>query len=240
MKQSEQEGEEMKKLVVLLVSAAFLAFPLFANAGIIGDVNLTEIFSSPTGSVSFPRPVSGTYYLDYDAKINSGPQIEAFCVEDADGPSGTLRYTLLSIDSGLSAFGLDATNYMAAAWIAQTYVTADPMSTSAQEAVKAAAQIAVWEVIFDGIGNLNLGAGGFRSSDYVAQANAILAALPSSFSASTQWTLAVNPTVGTAITEGAYAQNYIVHHPVPIPAAVWLLGSGLLGLVGIRRRRTQE
>jgi len=24
--------------------------------------------------------------------------------------------------------------------------------------------------------------------------------------------------------------------PVPIPAAVWLLGSGLLGLAGIRRR----
>jgi hypothetical protein len=25
--------------------------------------------------------------------------------------------------------------------------------------------------------------------------------------------------------------------PVPIPAAVWLLGSGLLGLIGIRRRK---
>jgi hypothetical protein len=25
-------------------------------------------------------------------------------------------------------------------------------------------------------------------------------------------------------------------NPVPIPAAVWLLGSGLLGLIGIRRR----
>jgi hypothetical protein len=29
-----------------------------------------------------------------------------------------------------------------------------------------------------------------------------------------------------------------VPSPVPIPAAVWLLGSGLLGLVGIRRRNT--
>jgi hypothetical protein len=25
-------------------------------------------------------------------------------------------------------------------------------------------------------------------------------------------------------------------NPVPVPAAVWLLGSGLLGLIGIRRR----
>jgi hypothetical protein len=30
----------------------------------------------------------------------------------------------------------------------------------------------------------------------------------------------------------------IVNQPVPIPAAVWLFGSGLLGLVGIARRRS--
>jgi len=29
-----------------------------------------------------------------------------------------------------------------------------------------------------------------------------------------------------------------VSAPVPVPAAIWLLGSGLIGLVGIRRRMT--
>jgi hypothetical protein len=33
-----------------------------------------------------------------------------------------------------------------------------------------------------------------------------------------------------------YINGYIAESPVPVPAAVWLLGSGLLGLFGIKRR----
>lgn len=32
-------------------------------------------------------------------------------------------------------------------------------------------------------------------------------------------------------------QGLVGHSPVPIPGAIWLLGSGLLGLVAVRRRR---
>jgi hypothetical protein len=39
--------------------------------------------------------------------------------------------------------------------------------------------------------------------------------------------------MGLAIREGAVS-------PVPVPAAVWLLGSGLLGLTGLRRRRNSR
>jgi hypothetical protein len=31
--------------------------------------------------------------------------------------------------------------------------------------------------------------------------------------------------------------GYIVENPVPIPAAAWLLGSALLGIAGVARRR---
>jgi hypothetical protein len=38
-------------------------------------------------------------------------------------------------------------------------------------------------------------------------------------------------TIGTTVTP---------INPVPIPGAVWLLGSGLLGLVGIGRKRLKK
>jgi hypothetical protein len=33
------------------------------------------------------------------------------------------------------------------------------------------------------------------------------------------------------------ASNQFLTAPVPVPAAVWLFGSGLLGLIGVARRR---
>jgi hypothetical protein len=39
-----------------------------------------------------------------------------------------------------------------------------------------------------------------------------------------------------AVNYGSDAQDQLGVKPVPIPAAFWLLGSGLIGLVGVRRR----
>lgn len=44
--------------------------------------------------------------------------------------------------------------------------------------------------------------------------------------------------VGTAATGDGFDVNAVSISSTPIPGAVWLLGSGLLGLVGIRRRRS--
>lgn len=42
--------------------------------------------------------------------------------------------------------------------------------------------------------------------------------------------------ISTGLIGGAYAVA-MTAQPVPVPAAVWLLGSGLLGLVGVARRK---
>ena len=43
--------------------------------------------------------------------------------------------------------------------------------------------------------------------------------------------------VGDAFTSATVFSGNIVNSPVPVPAAVWLFGSGLLGLVGVARRK---
>ena len=45
----------------------------------------------------------------------------------------------------------------------------------------------------------------------------------------------VNTDIGEAYINVAYFEEYIV--PVPVPAAAWLFGSALIGLVGIKRKK---
>ena len=227
----------MKKLTGLLLLVAFFMFPLYANATIIGNVNLQEYASGPSGKVTFPSR-SGTFFLDYDVSLNGGPLLEAFCVEDSNGPGSTPRqYTLLTIDDGLSKFELDPARYNAAAWVAQYYYS-NYEGHANEEQYKAGAQIAVWEIIFD-YSDFDLANGTFTSSVFKTEAEFIWGKRPDSFpTSSTEWVLAVSPTVvaGDQIGRSDY-QNYLVPNPVPEPASMFLFGTGLFGMGAIIRKK---
>ncbi len=49
--------------------------------------------------------------------------------------------------------------------------------------------------------------------------------------------LSLNPNNGSF--SSSFNLNNVTTSPVPVPAAVWLLGSGLMGLIGISRRKTE-
>jgi len=232
----------MKNWKFLLVMALFIGLPLSASADIIDNVSLKLDASYPAGWINIDGS-SSYVYLDYDVSLDGGTWGEAFCVENAESyDNSTNPYTLFSIDSSLDNYGVDADKYMTAAAIADYYI-----NNYSSDADKAGAQIAVWETVFDWGNAFDLGVGSFQTycgySDEAENIYNTFMASGMTVGASYTWALAVSPIVDESgtISENTDFQNYLVRYetaaPVPEPATLLLIGSGLLGMGAFRRKK---
>ena len=100
-----------------------------------------------------------------------------------------------------------------------------------------------WTVTWNGIAAIPMGAGAWNGNP---EGQAVITCSTASCSDSSTFTLEYSGTVPAGDPSGfggvqyaLYLEGHVVGaaSPVPVPAAAWLFGSGLVGLVGVARRR---
>lgn len=221
----------MQKFFVLLVLIISVFFVASMSEAALVTYNGVD---NPV-PVNITAPFLGTINTSAGyAKINVDTlNYFAFCVDPSYATYTPTEYTVLSATTMEN-------KYKAAAWVLD-------QALNGVFTDKAAAQIAVWELVFDWGNSVNLTANSFilNSPGDPLKATATGYAL-SALSAYGTWTGANNYSVAVKPDPGYYGvspQDFVfafetqtVNPPVPIPPTAYLLGAGLLGLVGLRRK----
>lgn len=228
-------GTKINRLVVAIAwIGMFLFIPMPSNAAVIpvDELSFTGTGLSKSVSISVGTLTGSVMAGFYNVAltVTSDPVWTgtyngfAFCAE-AQRPITPGSYTAYFLFDVIPPF----TN---AAWLMSNYLQFATTNDSA-----ASLQVAIWEAILDPT-SFNLGAGNFQLLTGLdpTLANVMLAALGSAdLSSFNTDAYRIASDDGLGFTFG-YQDFIVKNNAVPIPSALLLLGSGLIGFIGLRRK----
>jgi hypothetical protein len=196
----------------------------------------SNISAAPAG---YPGGITGTVLTGGDKLVAGATTLDAYCVDLSDYIyiGSNLDYTLLS-DSNPATAAYLSTLYTGANGAA-TLTSLEHLASNAYSQVtnadtSAAFQIAVWDIAFgQGVSGFTVAANGTHAATVNADVSTFLNLANEGGPITEQLTLLQDDG-----TNGGMIQNLVTFTPVPLPAAGWLMISGLSVLgAALRRRR---